>query len=301
MKLLLFKILSICLSFTLLNSGSNFFEEFENNIINGYEQYLEIVDENNSNDKFTLKIYQGINDGYESYAIVFKSVENDKYQIILNIDEQYYELSKNDEGYQYAYAIKSTSIIFIKIIDEKGTEVEFNGTRKLNKFTIEEGDLRYQNGNNQKKEFTSLNVYKKTIPFFTAILISSVSIIVMCGAGVLILFIRRKGMFNKKVRSEGIINIADLINQAKEKEEIDILADYKPVETIENNEEIVIEEKEEYIDLNAYLNDKGYLLDYSLLSEEEKNKLMVELMILKNSGKISEDTYNKETCKLWKK
>lgn len=299
MKLFIFKILTIFLSFTVINTENNFFEEFEKEVIDGYELYYEIVDDGNVNDKFELKLYEGINNGHPSYAIAFKSSSN--YKLLIEIDESLYELPKNDDGYYYGYAIKSTSIMFLKIIDSKGNEVAFNGTRKLNKIYISSEDFKYNNGNNGKLEFTTLSVYKYSIPFYNIVVMTSLSLITICGLAILILFIRRKGMFNKKVRADGILNLEDLINEAKQKAEEDMLEGYEPV--IEVEAEVVAEKEfvDEYIDLPTYLADKGYLLDYSLLSEEEKNKLMIELMMLKNSNKISEDTYYEETYKLWKK
>ena len=297
MKLFIFKMLTIFLSFTFISAKTNFFDEFTSKVVNGYEVYYEIVDEENVTDNFELKIFEGVNNGYPSYAIAFLS--NKDYKLIIEIEEAFYELPKSNDGY-CAYAIKSTSIMFLKIVDSKGNEVQFNGTRKLNKIHITDNEFKYINGENQKLEFTNLSVYKQSIPFFYIALLSSLTLILVCGAGILVLFIRRKGMFNKDVRAQGILNLEDLINQAKQKIEEDVWEGYKPVIDVEP-EDITEEKVNEYIDLNTYLVDKGYLLDYSLLSEEEKNNLMIELMMLKDSKKISEDTYYEETYKLWKK
>ena len=54
-------------------------------------------------------------------------------------------------------------------------------------------------------------------------------------------------------------------------------------------------------DIKAYLQDQGFVIDYSILDEEEKNKIMMELIKLKNDGSISLDAYYKETYELWKK
>ena len=299
MKLFILKILTIFLSFTLVNAETNFFKEFENEVVEGYEIYYEIVDEGNITDNYELKIYEGINNGYPSYAIAFKSSKD--YKMLIEIDEQLYELPKNENGYTCGYAIKSTSIMFIEIVDSKGNEVLFNGTKKLNKIHITEDDFKYINGNNQKLEFTNLTIYKHKLSFYNIVMFSALSLIVVCSAGILVLVIRRKGMFNKAVRAQGVLNLEELINEAKQKKEEDIWEGYKPVIDADSDDIIEEEALEEYIDLNAYLVDKGYLLDYSLFSEDEKNKLMIELMMLKDSKKISEDTYYEETYKLWKK
>lgn len=298
MKFYIFKILTVLLSFTLLNSNINFFKDFEEKVKDGYELYYEIVDDNNITDKFQLKIYEGINNGYPSYAIAFTS--NAGYKLLLEIDEQLYELPENN-NYIFGYAIKSKSIMFIKIIDSSGNEVTFNGTKKLNKIHILEEDFKYISGNNQKLEFTNLTIYKHKILLYEVFMFSALSLIVICGTGILILFIRRKGMFNKEVRAQGILDLEELINQAKQKTEEDIWDDYKPIIDVESGDVIEVKNETEYINLHEYLANKGYLLDYYLLSEEEKNNLMVELMMLKNNKMISEDTYYEETYRLWKK
>ena len=45
---------------------------------------------------------------------------------------------------------------------------------------------------------------------------------------------------------------------------------------------------------------KGYRTDYENLSLDQKNEVMVGLMILKNTKQIDDDTYYKEVAKLWK-
>ena len=53
--------------------------------------------------------------------------------------------------------------------------------------------------------------------------------------------------------------------------------------------------------LESYLQEKGYGLDYTLMTEEEKNQVMVLLMTLKYNGTINEFQYKNEVIKLWKK
>ena len=49
------------------------------------------------------------------------------------------------------------------------------------------------------------------------------------------------------------------------------------------------------------LREKGYITNYASLSEEEKNRVMLELIKLKNEKRISQDRYYEETGELWKK
>ena len=59
--------------------------------------------------------------------------------------------------------------------------------------------------------------------------------------------------------------------------------------------------EEQIKDIKAYLQDLGYVTEYSALSEDEKNNIMIELMKLKEQGKISLDDYYEESAELWKK
>ena len=59
--------------------------------------------------------------------------------------------------------------------------------------------------------------------------------------------------------------------------------------------------KEQIEDIKAYLQSLGYITDYKLLSEEEKNKIMLELMRLKDTEQITLKKYYEETYQLWKK
>ena len=73
-------------------------------------------------------------------------------------------------------------------------------------------------------------------------------------------------------------------------------------EYFKKEEKDTTEEKiEEVVDIKAYLREKGYITNYASLSEEEKNRVMLELIKLKNEKRISQDRYYEETGELWKK
>ena len=296
-------LLMMILSITPLTVKDELFDTFMTDVHDGYQVYEEIENENNSNNYYSLKIVRGIFKGTPCYGIAFCSEDAGAYELAIEKDDVLYKLEQNDRKDSYGISIKADSMIEIHIYDKNGNEQDFIGESKLLKFSEE--DLAQSSkaiyGLNNGKSFTKLTNYTSKIPFLYAFIYSAVVLIGICAVAIIIMAVRRKGMFNKKVRSEGVINIESLINEAKQKEEVDLWDGYKP-----EKEEIIIEatevvEEANYIDLKEYLISKGYLTDYSLMSEDEKNNLMVELMFLKNNKKISEDTYYEETYKLWKK
>ena len=54
-------------------------------------------------------------------------------------------------------------------------------------------------------------------------------------------------------------------------------------------------------DIKGYLKDKGFVLEYKAINDDEKNQIMMELIKLKNERKITNDEYLEEVYELWKK
>ena len=55
---------------------------------------------------------------------------------------------------------------------------------------------------------------------------------------------------------------------------------------------------ENYVREHLILN--GFITDYKIITDDEKNKVTVYLMKLKNEKKISNDQYLEEMYKIWK-
>ena len=66
---------------------------------------------------------------------------------------------------------------------------------------------------------------------------------------------------------------------------------------INNNQDNAIK----ITNVKEYLEKQGFNTNYSILTEEEKNKVMIELIKLKNNNQISINDYYDETVLLWKK
>ena len=258
-------------------------ENFMNKINNAYEQYEEI--DSYSNSEYNLVIVRGINNQTPCYGICFTSVEAQKYYLVVKIDGQRMTLETDSRKDSLAYAIKAASEISIEIYDKDGNLQSYE--KSLPKFS--KSDLTNTvKGENQGIKESTLTIYAKKSPFLLAFIIVLSSIILVSGVLILILFILRKGMFNKATRKSGVINIRDLVNEQtfdnpkenyfenmdqNQTKDDSINEDEKPTSSNKPSTKIK--------DIKAYLQDKGFVTDYRLLSEEEKNKIMIELIKLK--------------------
>lgn len=269
------------------------YEQFMNEVDAGYE-YYECI-ENTNNDSYSITIIKGIYNGYPCYGINFTSIEENKYHLSIYIDGGYYRLEKSGRS-ESGLAIIASSKIYVDLVNKDNNKMNLS---ELNIFTttqfeieMEENENKIITGQGKGRTFTNLTYepqsYDFTKKFITVLLIiigSTLSLL-------LILFIFKKGLFNKAKRSENIINMRNvLFEETKDNPNNDYIQEVP-----------IPEEKAETIaDVKAYLLEKGFITNYNILSEEEKNRIMIELIKLKNEKKITEDKYYEETYELWKK
>ena len=118
------------------------------------------------------------------------------------------------------------------------------------------------------------------------------------------MFIFKKGLFDKNKRKQGVLDIKSILEAETEdsaSEDIFENCEVLSVKEDEITDQTIEEPKEQIEDIKAYLQALGYVTDYNLLSEDEKNKIMLELMHLKDTEQISLKKYYEETYQLWKK
>lgn len=293
-------------------SLSNYEEEFVDLVDSGYE-YYEQFDEYMT-DEYSLLIYKGLYNDKPSYAVQLSSKTPNAYYVLVDINDMSYKLPFDDNGNSKAIAIESVYNIHLNIYNKDDKKQDYN--INLGRFVKDQFDVTTAaKGKAEGKEFTSLQPYVPKFSFFDTFMIILSSVIVISLILILFLFIKKKGMFNKEKRAEGIVSIKEILR--KETDDLvdtDYLKDYNPntnmYESAEFDEEVAnkvevdsrIKTNEEQIkDIKAYLQDLGYVTEYSALSEDEKNNIMIELMKLKEQGKISLDDYYEESAELWKK
>lgn len=272
-----------------VNNSINIYDSFMSEIDRTYSEY--VIDTNDDNELYHLTIIKGIYNSKAAYGICFSSVEEGKYHITLSDGSIAYSFSENFiVPYDMAIAIDGTYYMSINIIDDNKNQEKL---LELTPFTIKS----FQNtdniikGDNEGIIFDSLYIYRQTNDFLKVLLIVSVSVIILCGLIILIMYIKQSGMFNKDNRQENVINIRKLLKEDTQ--------DHVSTNDYYQKEEPK-EQKEDIIDIKAYLKEKGFLTNYSNLSEEDKNKIMLELIKLKNEKRISLDKYYEETSELWK-
>lgn len=288
--------------------------EFDENVNKSYEEYAEYYEY--TNDSFSLKIIRGRVNKKMVYGVCFSNAYAKTYSIeLVDSTDKIYLLPTDKRGDISVVALEEidkeyTIIVYedskliilpIKVILKPFDETEFK-TTDITKVSI---------GENKGATFTRLST-KTNIPSSVWILGGMVLITIGCVIIILVNAKMKKGMFDKEKRSEGVFNFKKFISEdfnEERKNEFDII-DIAPIEEKDeklNSEREIYQKTFRYDDdeisgfkIQEYLQDKGFVTDYKLASEEEKQKIMLELMKLKNDKKITEDEYLEEAYKLWK-
>lgn len=255
----------------------------------------------------SILVVKGIYHDTPSYGISFTS---DNFNIVLKTLDGYFNISDPKFFSELNIAIPAEVTYEILIYSEKGNEYQMPEKVLLKKFSADDIDLTtYNLGNNNYKEFIKLQPYTFKLPFYVTLLIVFGSVIGISLIGILILFITKKGFFDKNKRKEGVLDIKSILeSDTEDTASDDIFKDFEEAKNSAQSFEKINEEdiesdkiNEEIKDIKAYLQSLGYVTDYHILSEDEKNKIMLELMRLRDNKEISLNKYYEETIQLWKK
>jgi len=285
--------------------------------------------------------YKKVNDDNYIYSIVVGKVKNEMYYDIFYFDySQQNTVRVEIDGCQYSFeSTQSGSYYYYSKngFQNKGTEnIEvylFSGIIKSNSVTIPNNydSINGLDGLGKGAILSYLDPVTGANKSFITIIIISVAVISICLIGLGILLIIKLG---KKNASPMGLQKRDILDEIKEKKkiEIEVLTSSKPVQTnmyitpnennlIQNKAEQVYEKNARYddeneneetnnnqteevikeVDIEALLLMRGYHTDYSLMTEEEKNEVMVYLMVLRKTNQLSSTQYQKEVVKLWRK
>lgn len=285
-------------------------------------KFLDMVDKNYSAynvektidfDEFSIVIVKGIFNKCGCYGISFVPSNSDEYTLVLETSENTFTLPNSN----YVIALKADVTYEIVIYDKDNVKLNIEQIL-LNKFGKDDYDVASAIiGNDEGTRFSSLMPYKTRLQFLPVLLITLGILIGVTCFLIVILFVAKKGLFSKDKRQEGVISMRDIYEADTDDIETDGISFDEREEDLDNveknNESTFIpvinpnkrEEDESIVsqieDIKAYLQDHGFVVDYKILDEGEKNKIMMELIKLKNDGLISMDAYYKETYELWKK
>lgn len=313
MKILLL-ILSFILPLSITSSNvdkkqNEFLEEVEYNYV-----CYNIFDSIDTNE-YSILIVKGIYNIKAAYGISFISIEEGEYHCVLESSSESYLLTEKGISAKCLALDASTSYI-LRIYNKDNKEVKTSDRIVLNKFSPTDYDKSASdvvNGLGKGMVFTSLVPYKTNLPFFKVLIYVMSGIIVIISIIIIVMAINKRGMFNAEKRKEGVIKMRDLLEQdTNDLKETDLFKDYVPIE--EKNVEVIPESQKynkeddsdelvssKIADIKAYLHDLGFVTEYNSLDEDDKNKIMLELIKLKNEGSITLKAYYEETYQLWKK
>lgn len=285
-----------------LPSSDNAQEHFFQTVENEYKYFMQSTELSYYNDDLDIVIVQGIYGDVPSYGVSFYS--ND-YIVALKTVDGFYTLPQVSKVSAMVIAVKADVTYEVVVYSQNGEEYQLPKRIILKKF-IEE-DLNFdilEQGNNNFKPFVKLNVYTFRLPFFKVLIIVFSSVIAVSLLGILLMFIFKKGLFDKNKRKQGVLDIKSILEAETEDSASEDIFENCEVLSIKEDEitdQTIEEPKEQIEDIKAYLQALGYVTDYNLLSEDEKNKIMLELMHLKDTEQISLKKYYEETYQLWKK
>lgn len=288
--------------------------EFDENVNKAYEEYASYYEY--TNDSFSLKIIRGKVNKKMLYGICFSNAYAKTYSIeLVDTNEKVYLLPTDRRGDVLVVALEEIDSNYTINVYEDDKLINLPVKAILKPF--DENDLKNTDitkvsiGENKGSALTHLST-KTNIPSTVWILGGMVLITIGCVIIILVYAKTKKGMFSKEKRSEGVFNFKEFLSEnfnEEPKSEFDII-DIAPVEEKDkepNSEREIYQKMFRYDDdevsgfqIKEYLQDKGFVTDYKLASEEEKQKIMLELMKLKNDKKITEDEYLEEAYRLWK-
>ena len=297
------KVLLFFLSFILISSIQTTRKDtFMSEVKNGYAQYEVLMD--SDNDDYSICIIRGINKNRSSFGVYFKSACKDEYYVTVQDGSSgtRFKTDKNDEVYYPAISYSVNLLISIYDCDNKLIE-------EVTVKTISQATFTGEVGANQGISFNSpKGVGGVSQPFIIVYMVGA-GIIALCAIIIILLKVNHKGMFNEDSRKEGIADFKELeetyVNSELHEEEDLFRVEEEPAEEASQ----VYERTRDYEDeidetrpsVKSVLEARGFRTDYANMSVEEKNKVMVELMMAREQKVINNDEYQHEIIELWKK
>ena len=296
------KILMLFLSFFLLTTiQTTSRDKFLAEVKNGYKAY-EVVS-NHDGDDYVLCVVRGVNKNKASVGLYFHSVCEDEYYCTINEESHEYKIDpdKNKEVYYPAMSYTVNLTINVYNCDKELVDTVLVNRLYVASFVGEEGG-------NAGIGFKGL---ENNLPHsFIAIYIIGIGIIALSAIVIIIFKVNKKGMFSEDARKEGLEDLHHLeetyVNEELNEEDI---YDVSNEEKEDTSHEQVYKRTRDYDEdleedrpsVKSVLTERGFNTDYANMSVEDKNKVMVELMMMREQRIINNDEYQREIIELWKK
>ena len=292
-------------------------DTFKTEVNNLYHEYIFLEDIATEEYEYTVVFGQMADK--MTFGVYLNSIGSISEHLVVKLDSKTLNVNKNiDQIIKIiAFEARGNEITFTLRNSSTNTDIssktfniiDYEGFKALDSYEIKAGL-------NQGKvtDIIVINTISNSFKKFYLILLGIIFFM-----SLILIFAKTKntGLFNKETR-EDVVQYSELVDQAKK-----VLEAFKEEELKQERLEEEKEEKKEdegikevykkelrydtldeiegSFDIENHLKEKGFDLDYPSLLEDEKNEIMVELMLLKNLGKITEEEYTKETIKLWKK
>ena len=269
-------------------------EEFKDTCNNGYNTYCYLED--SSVASYDLIIVIGEHNNQVGYSIFFRPTDPNTYHITLEVNNQKVLKSKEDYEVFNAYNIIIDKEMEIKVVYQDTVTY----SKKILPLTYEEYMSKYSlnilNGNNNGLEPIVIKAPKTFSPIVVFAIIFII-LIVLSIIIILVLYIFKKGIFNEEYKDKQFgeeRRIRAMLQEEQENIEVEVIEE-EPVEVYEKK----VEEDIEVRDISIILQNKGFNINYSSLDNDEKNKIMLELMKMRDFKEITQEEYRAEVIKLW--
>ncbi len=279
-------------------------DEFNAKIKEGYESYY--VHESINNETYSIKIIIGICNDSLTYSFVFANEEAQESKVYVLRNQQYYSPEEDERGDVAAYALPLTNHTSIEIVTGNTIRFASNITYYETKEEFLSAELTSQKivGENKGIEVTNLSSSQSTFLDPITILIIIFAVIIFgCVLTLFIMLVMKKGLFNPKNRRGNIPQFQPYVTprvtpyqEAEVVEEKEEPINKKPIYDRQGNYE---EDIETIGDIEVLLKEQGFSRNYSTMSEDEKNQVMLALMHLRRTNQISESQYQQEIIQLW--
>ncbi|HHX80984.1 MAG TPA: hypothetical protein GX692_07975 [Acholeplasmataceae bacterium] len=302
---------------TIAGFKDEFITDFDQKVNEAYSEYA-VTEYYNQN--YGIKLVKGLLDGEVRYGFCFYSENSKDYYVRVSYQNKIYQLPTDGRGDVQAVALnlKEGDMFSIVVYNSRSKSQEpfseFKNIQIMKKTEFETLEDTFI-GLNKGTNLTNLKSEIKFDPDLWLYL-SVLGIVLLCALVIFIYYKRRQGLFNQEIRSQNVFNFREFISsnfevpgtssQSYEETDFEVIEEDDEEETSssffdEHYSWAREEEERTDFDVNSYLQDKGFITDYSILSEEEKNLIMLELMLLRDKKQITRDEYLEETAKLWKK
>lgn len=312
MKLILTFILMLLAS----TPSSENLDIFNKQINDGYEKY-EVLQEK-SNIYYTFKVVRGINNDKMSYGVFLFNLDAKSHRIVIGDGEKSYTLKTNSRGDYLIPAVALNKDVRVYVVDENDNEREYIDVLKIEVANFKNLS-NLVDGLNEGLSLDKLKA-KASMNLFSFLIYVFAGVSIFFGGLIFYMFIAKKGVFSPVNRQDEVFNFREYVQNLPSQEiyintspeEVELNTEDEVVDTkpqVEDEEAPIINmypyqreyDDDDEINVKELLIKKGYSTDYQSLSEEDRNTIMLALMLMRDMGEISRNQYQKEIIELWKK